>query len=367
VKGIWWGELGKGQCIQGSIYYYGDYKNTRYIYKTIEEMDMHIKADNDTGTKQGENVSTSLKPYQLPVSTILFIFGTTGNAILIIIIISNKDMRTVNNLYLLSLAISDIIYLTAIFSIAWLDNVTWLRSDIVCTFLPFCNRMSVGLTVNFVTVLSIRLYKLTVNPFNVRVSSQPAWLTIVATILGVWILAAFFAIPAARSQYMCVNSIWLWLTNYYLYVLAFQILVSFVLPFFAICFFCTYGQYFAKNSFSLSEETQISRLNKRKSAAKLCAVLSISFTIIVGFYHMAELYFYSSIRLNFSSYEIDLIFVGDYNSRDIIFILQILLSIKSCLNPVVLLFTILPFRSHFKRYLTRRFKTNSPPNVFELT
>ena len=208
---------------------------------------------------------------------------------------------------------------------------------------------------------------MTVNPFNVRVSSQPAWLSTVATIFGVWILAAFFAIPAARSQYMCVNSILLWLTKYYLYVLAFQILVSFVIPFFAICFFCTYGQYFAKNSSSLSEETQISRLNKRKNAAKLCVVLSISFTIIAGFYHMAELYFYSSISLDFSSSKIDLLFVGDYNSRDIIFILQILLSIKSCLNPVVLFFTILAFRRHFKRYLTRCFKTNSPPNDFEFT
>jgi hypothetical protein len=189
----------------------------------------------------------------------------------------------------------------------------------------------------------------------------------VATIFGVWILAAFFAIPAARSQYMCVNSILLWLTNYYLYVLAFQILVSFVLPFFAICFFCTYGQYFAKNSSFLSEETQISRLNKRKNAAKLCAVLSVSFTIIAVFYHMTELYFYSSISLDIPSSEIGVVFVSDYNLRDIIFILQILLSIKSCLNPVVLFFTILAFRRHFKRYLTRCFKTNSPPNDFELT
>jgi len=367
VKGIWWGVLEKGQCLQGQMRYYGDYKNTRYRYTPIKDMDMHTKADTDTGKKQGENIPSFLKPYELPVSAILFIFGTTANVILIIIIISNKDMRTVPNMYLLSLATSDIIYLTAIFSIVWLDNVTWLRSDTVCTLLTFFNRMSVGLTVNFVTVLSIRVYKLTVNPFHVRVSSQPVWLSTVATIFVVWIVAAFFAIPAARSQYMCVNSILLWLINYYLYVLAFQILVSFVLPFFTICFFCTYGQHFAKNVSSLSEETQISRLNKRKNAAKLCAVLSISFTIIAVFYHMAEMYFYSSISLDFPSSEIGVVFVSDYNLKDIIFILQILLSIKSCLNPIVLFFTILAFRRHFKRYLTRCFKTNSPPNDFEHT
>jgi len=141
-------------------------------------------------------------------------------------------MRTIPNMNILILSTSDIIYLKAIFSNSSLDNVTWLCGDIVFTFLPFSNRMSAGLTMNFVNVLSIRLYKLTANPLHVRVSSQPTWLATVATIFGVWILAALFAILAARSQYMCVNSILLWSTKYYRHVIAFQILVSFVLPFF---------------------------------------------------------------------------------------------------------------------------------------
>jgi hypothetical protein len=165
---------------------------------------------------------------------------------------------------------------------------------------------------------------------------------------------------------MCVNSILLWRTNYYRFVIAFQILVSFVLPFFAICFSFTYGQYFAKNSSSLSEETKTYLLHKSKNPAKRFAVLSISLTIIAGFYHMAELYFYSSINLDFFSFKIGVVFVSDYNVRDIIFILQILLSIKSCLNPVAFCFTSLAFRRHFKRYLTCRCKTNSTPNDVEL-
>jgi hypothetical protein len=324
-------------------------------------------AHTDTETKQRENVSSFLKQYELPISAIIFIFGTTGNVILIIIITSNKDMRTVPNMYLLSLAISDIIYLTAIFSSAWLDDVTWPHGDIVCTFLPFCNRMSFGLTVNFVTVLSVRLYKMTVNPFHVRVSSQQAWLATAATIFGVWILAVFFAIPAARSQYMCVNSIFLWHKMYYQYVIAFQILVSFVLLLIAIFFFFKGGQYFVKYSSSVYEETQISRLNEGKNTAKLFAVLSISFTIIAVFYHMAELYFYFNISFDYYRSKNGVVFVSDYNLRDVIFILQILLSIKSSLNPVVLFFTTLAFRRHFKRYITCRCNINSTPNDLELT
>ena len=32
VKGMWWGVLQKGQCLEGNIQYYGDYKNTSYSY-----------------------------------------------------------------------------------------------------------------------------------------------------------------------------------------------------------------------------------------------------------------------------------------------------------------------------------------------
>jgi Leucine-rich repeat (LRR) protein len=30
VKGMWWGVIEKGQCLQDNMYYYGDYKNTSY-------------------------------------------------------------------------------------------------------------------------------------------------------------------------------------------------------------------------------------------------------------------------------------------------------------------------------------------------
>jgi len=32
VKGMWWGVLEKGQCLEGNIQYYGDYNSTSYNY-----------------------------------------------------------------------------------------------------------------------------------------------------------------------------------------------------------------------------------------------------------------------------------------------------------------------------------------------
>jgi len=92
--------LEKGQRLQGNIQYYGDYKNTSYSYSDIKISYLY------------KYNSEFLKHYQVPVYADPFIFGTTGNVILLIVIIHNKDMRNVPNMYIFNLAISDIIYLT---------------------------------------------------------------------------------------------------------------------------------------------------------------------------------------------------------------------------------------------------------------
>ncbi len=88
------------------------------------------------------------------------------------VIICNKDMQTVPNMYIINLATSDIIYLTVFFTEACANRIsdTWLQGDFTCMFIPFCRRLSVGLSVYSVAVLSIQRYTVTVNPLPVRVS-----------------------------------------------------------------------------------------------------------------------------------------------------------------------------------------------------
>ena len=158
VKGIWWGVLQKGQFLQGNMHYYGDYKNTSYSCTPIKDMDTEMKTEMDTKREQWENFSSYLKQYELPVTAVFFIFGTTGNIIIIMIITCNKDMRTHPNMYFLNLAISDIIYLTVLFSEACVSRIhdLGISSDIPCAYFEFCYQMSVGLTANSKAVLSFQ-------------------------------------------------------------------------------------------------------------------------------------------------------------------------------------------------------------------
>ena len=216
-------------------------------------------------------------------------------------------------------------------------------------------------------MLSIQRYRVTVNPLHVHVSSQPSWRATGVIICGVWIVAALFAIPTIRSKYKCVRSILFLQTEYYYHVVIFQLLVSCALPLCVIAFsYIMTAHHLVKSSCSISEGTQNPRLNKRKSTAKVLLGLTVIFLISYLPFHILEVYYYSNINFEFSSWKFDVVFNRDFNLRNISFILNILLSINSCLNPVTLCITSFAFRRHFKRYLTCCCKTNSPPNGFEL-
>jgi len=361
LRWIWWGVLEKAQCLQGNMHYYEDYNNTRFNYTLT-----------DTETDQNKtNIYLVNRPYELPVVFVFFIFGTTGNVILIIIITCNKDMRTVPNMYILNLAISDLTFLSLLFYAACANRipVLWLHTEFMCAFLPFCYRMSVVLTTHSIAVLSIQRYRVTVNPLHVRVSSQPTWCATVATICGVWIVAALFAIPGARSQYLCSEPILLWLRNYYQYVTLFQLLVSCVLPLCVIAFaYLRMARHLVESFCTLSEEKQNPRLNTRTNTAKVVLGLTVVFLISYVPYHIWDTYFiYFKINLDIYTGTSSDEFGWVFNVNHIGVILHLLLSVGSCLNPVALFCTSLAFRMQFKRYLTCSCKTKSPVTDFELS
>jgi hypothetical protein len=192
----------------------------------------------------------------------------------------------------------------------------------------------------------------------------------VATFCGVWVAAALFAIPAARSKYICAISISAWRTDYCKYVLIFQLLVSCLLPGFAI-FYCMVQRdtNLVESSSSLSEATQNPRLKKPRIEEGPFSGFTLLFLIINMSYHILDMYFYLNINFDFSSFSFifDVELVDGYNLRDIIFILQIHLAVNSYLVPLALFNSSLAFKRQFKHYLTSCYKTNSPPNDLELT
>jgi len=358
VKEMRWVVLDKGKCLEGKIQYYGDYNRTRYIYNDINERSIF------------EYDVEFFMRYKVPLYAFPFIFGTISNVILLIVFICNKDMRTVPNLYILNLAISDIIYLTVLFSEAVANRIpdTWLDGDFMCMFLPFCLRLSVGLSAYSVAVYSIQRYRATVNPLVVGFLSPPTWRFTLATICGVWIVAALFAVPSVLSKYMCEGIFILGSIPYYRRVVIFEFLVSCVFPLCVVVFtYIMTARHLVQSPRCISEGTQNPQLNTRRDTAKIVVGLAFVFLISYVPYHVFWTYVICTkdediFPEEFTKY---LIF-SNYQLQYPYLISTVFLLINSCLNPVALFCTSSPFRQHLKRYLTCFCRTNSPLTDFEL-
>jgi hypothetical protein len=358
VNGVWWGVLEEGECLQGNMRYFGDFKNISH---------------NDTDTEgSNEYDSEFIRHHEVAVYAVPLVFGTIGNVILIIIITCNKDMRTTPNMYILNLATSDITYLTVLFSEACASTIfgMWQDNDFICRLFLFCRRLSVGLSAYSVAVLSIQRYKVIVNPFHVLVSAQPTWRATAATICGVWIVAVLFAIPSALSKHMCEGFMIKYRITYYQRVVIFELLVSCVLPLCVIAFsYIMIAHHLVVNSRSFSEGTRNPQLNIRRNSAKIVVGLAVVFLISYVPYHALWTYInftYDSL-ISFQIITNNIFNTSNYELRYPYLISTFFLLINSCLNPVALFCTSSPFRQHLKRYLTYFCKTNYPLTELELS
>jgi Leucine-rich repeat (LRR) protein len=354
VQGMWWGVLEKGWCFQDKIQYYEGYKNTNYNYSPNERVNKY------------KSIILPLNQYEVQVYAAPFIFGTTSNAIILIIITCNKDMRTVPNMYILNLAISDMIYLTVLFLEACANTLTtkWIQGDCMCILFPFFRRLSVGLSAYSVAMLSIQRYRVTVNPLDILISSKPTWRSTGIAILVVWIVAAILSVPSALSKYSCNKYIVLEHLTYYQRVVIFELLVSCVSPLCVIAFsYIMTARSLVESSCRISEGTQNPQINTRKNTVKIVTALTFVFLISYVPYHAFWTYFVYTTRPYEAANKI--VFEEEYKLEYMYLVSSCLLSINSCLNPVALFCTSHAFRRQYKRYLTCCFKANSTPTDLE--
>ena len=114
------------------------------------------------------------------------------------------------------------------------------------------------------------------NLLYVRVSSQTTWRVFVATICGVWIVAALFAVPSALSKYLCEEITIFRSVTYYQPVVIFELLVSCLFPVRVVAFtYIMTSCHLAENSRSLYLGTQNPQLKTRGNSAKIVVGLTV--------------------------------------------------------------------------------------------
>jgi hypothetical protein len=200
-----------------------------------------------------------------------------------------------------------------------------------------------------------------VKPFNACVSSQPTWRGIMATVCGVWIVAALFAVPSAFSEYLCLRC-WVYGCEiYYQHVVLFELLVSCVFPLCVIAFsYITTACHLLNSAQPIFADTKNPQMNTRKNTARILLGLTVVFLISYVPYHVLLTYIFSS-NLWLATH--------DWYRRVVYthLLSTSLLLLNPCLNPLALCCTSLDFRRQFKRYLACRWKANSSVTNIEYT
>ncbi|XP_069694842.1 uncharacterized protein [Periplaneta americana] len=335
VSGMWWGVLGKAQCTNQSITFEEGYKAV--IPAFVNTADYYARYNN-------------FVTYVQPVIYIfLLIFGTVGNVGVLVVIICNSEMHTVPNVYIMNLAVSDLILLTmnTILSYINAESESWQLGEVCCKIFGFFRHSSIGVSAYLICVMSIQRYQVISRPLHNRRQSMTRIVTI-ATILGVWTICSLFAIPytlAMHADDTCsVYESW----KYYQKVVVFELVVFCILPLgVTACMYCLTARHLMRSTNIVSGRIH-NQGNSRRSTTRI--VLSFTLVFVVSFlpYHILIT---CIVRAEFA-YPIEMYYMYAISTYLLIF--------NSCFNPVALCCSSKCYRSYFKHYLLKCCGRKSP-------
>ncbi|XP_030128022.4 neuropeptide FF receptor 2 [Taeniopygia guttata] len=126
---------------------------------------------------------------------LIFLLCMVGNGGVCCIVLWNKRMRTVTNLFILNLAVSDLLVGLFCMPTTLLDNIIagWPFGSLVCKMSGMVQGISVSASVFTLVAIAVDRFWCIVHPFKQKLTIPAA----VATIAVIWVLAVAIMCPSA--------------------------------------------------------------------------------------------------------------------------------------------------------------------------
>ncbi|MBZ3879377.1 Neuropeptide FF receptor 2 [Sciurus carolinensis] len=165
----------------------------------------HIWSLNDTQHHLYSNTTITYVNYYLhhPQVAAIFIFSyflifflcMVGNTVVCFIVIRNKHMHTITNLFILNLAISDLLIGIFCMPITLLDNIIagWPFGNTMCKISGLVQGISVAASVFTLVAIAVDRFRCVVHPFKPKLTVKTAFVIIVI----IWVLAITIMSPSA--------------------------------------------------------------------------------------------------------------------------------------------------------------------------
>jgi len=168
---------------------------------TVEGAGVEATDGDEDGSSLGQDVmmTTSwLRAMFVALYAAIFLVGLSGNSLVVYVVSRSAAMRTITNIFIANLAVSDIMMclLAVPFTPAAALLRSWPFGDVMCHVVP----MTLGVSVHVSTLTSIAIavdrYCVIVHPFRPRMKTGVCLLIIAA----VWLTSLSISMPLAIYQ-----------------------------------------------------------------------------------------------------------------------------------------------------------------------
>lgn len=141
--------------------------------------------------------------YVVPIIFLfIFVLGVLGNGTVVYIFYQHKSMRTVANVYILSLAVGDLALI--LISVPFVSTIytfeSWPYGLLMCKISEFARDVSIGVTVFTLTSLSVQRYTATHHP--IRYLSNKGRTTLTRANTLIWMMSILLALPGAYNSFI---------------------------------------------------------------------------------------------------------------------------------------------------------------------
>ncbi|XP_008590148.1 PREDICTED: neuropeptide FF receptor 1 [Galeopterus variegatus] len=126
---------------------------------------------------------------------LIFLLCMVGNTLVCFIVLKNRHMRTVTNMFILNLAVSDLLVGIFCMPTTVVDNLItgWPFDNATCKMSGLVQGMSVSASIFTLVAIAVERFRCIVHPFREKPTLRKA----LVTIAGMWALALLIMCPSA--------------------------------------------------------------------------------------------------------------------------------------------------------------------------